>query len=153
MMRLNVDMKSSATMSIGEVARHFGLATHVLRHWESMGLLWPARAAGGRRQYGRSDLHRIAAILIGKEAGLALPDIRDILTTDIDRRREIQRRHRDELVRRLAKLQAALDLVEGGLTCEHEDIAACPNYRSLVAGRLGALDAELADMTGPSPSN
>ncbi|WP_340688600.1 MerR family DNA-binding transcriptional regulator [Amycolatopsis coloradensis] len=45
--RLNVDMKSS-TLSVGEVAERFGLATHVLRHWESVGLLKPARAAGSR---------------------------------------------------------------------------------------------------------
>jgi MerR family copper efflux transcriptional regulator len=138
MVRLNVDMKSSATMSIGEVAAHFGLATHVLRHWESMGLLWPTRATGGRRRYGRSDLHRVAAIMVSKEAGLALTDIRDILTiTDIEKRKEIQRRHRDELVRRLAKMQAALDLIEGGLTCDYEDITECPNYQSLVADRMG----------------
>jgi MerR HTH family regulatory protein len=37
-------MKSSATMTIGEVAGHFGLATDVLRHWETMGLLSLARA-------------------------------------------------------------------------------------------------------------
>lgn len=138
MMRLNADMKSSATMSIGEVAGHFGLATHVLRHWDSMGLLSPARATGGRRRYGPSDLHRVAAILVGKEAGLTLTDIRDMLTTtDIEKRRETQRRQRDELIRRIAKMQAALNLIEGGLTCEYEDITACPNYQSLVADRLG----------------
>jgi DNA-binding transcriptional MerR regulator len=126
-------------MSIGEVAGHFGQATHVLRHWESMGLLWPARATGGRRRYGRSDLHRVAAILVGKEAGLALTDIRDLLTiTDIEKRREIQRRHRDELVRRLEKIRAALNLVEGGLCCDYGDITECPHYQSLVADRMGA---------------
>jgi hypothetical protein len=49
-------------MSIGEIAGHFGLATHVLRHWETMGLLSPERAGGGRRRYGRSDLYRVAGI-------------------------------------------------------------------------------------------
>ena len=137
MLRLNVDMKSSATMGIGEVAGHFGLATHVLRHWETMGLLSPARGAGGRRRYRRSDLYRVASILLAKEAGFALTDIRDILTTaDIEKRRIIQRRHRDELLRRIAEMRAALDLIEGGLTCNYEDIAECPNYQSLVAGRM-----------------
>lgn len=137
MLRLNVDMKSSATMSIGEVADRFGLATHVLRHWETMGLLSPARVAGGRRRYGHSDLYRVASILLAKEAGLALTDIRDILTTaDVERRRAIQRRHRDGLVRRMDEIRAALDLIEGGLTCDHEDLAACPTFQSLVAARL-----------------
>ncbi|TDC94307.1 MerR family transcriptional regulator [Actinomadura sp. 7K507] len=130
-------MKSSATMSIGEVAGHFGLATHVLRHWETMGLLSPARAAAGRRRYGRSDLYRVASILLAKEAGLALTDIRDILTTaDVERRREIQRRHRDELARRIAEMQAALTFIEGGLACDYEDLTECPNYQSMIADRI-----------------
>ncbi len=130
-------MKSSPTLSIGEAAGQFGLPAHVLRHWETMGLLSPAREAGGRRRYGSSDLYRIAGILLAKEAGLALTDIRDILTTaDLETRRQITRRHRDELLRRIAEMQAALNLIEGGLTCQHEDITECPHYQALVAGRM-----------------
>jgi MerR family transcriptional regulator, copper efflux regulator len=136
-------MKSSATMSIGEVAGYFGLATHVLRHWETMGLLSPARAAGGHRRYGRSDLKRVAGILLAKGAGLALTDIRDILTTaDVQTRREITRRHRDELVRRIEEMRAALNLIEGGLTCDYEDITECANYQSLVADRMACTYRE-----------
>jgi len=137
MLRLNVDMKSSATMSIGEIAGHFGLATHVLRHWETMGLLSPTRATGGRRRYGRSDLYRVAGILLAKKAGLALTDIRDILmTADLEKRRHITRRHCNELLRRIAEMRAAVTLLEGGLACDYEDITECPNYQSLVAGRM-----------------
>jgi DNA-binding transcriptional MerR regulator len=125
-------------MSIGEVAGCFGLATHVLRHWETMGLLSPTRATGGRRRYARSDLYRVASILLAKEAGLALTDIRDILTiADVEQRRQITRRHRDELVRRIGEMRAALNLIEGGLACDYEDITECPNYQSLVADRMG----------------
>jgi MerR family transcriptional regulator, copper efflux regulator len=132
-------MKSSATMSIGEIAGHFGLATHVLRHWETMGLLSPARVTGGRRRYARSDLYRVAGILLAKEAGLALTDIRDILTTaDVEKRRKITRRHCDELVRRIAEMRAALNLLEGGLACGYEDITECPNYQSLIADRMAS---------------
>jgi len=130
-------------MSIGEVAGHFGLATHVLRHWETMGLLSPVRATGGRRQYGRSDLYRVAGILLAKEAGLALTDIRDILTTaDLEKRRKITRRHRDELVRRIEEMRAAINLLEGGLACGYEDITECPRYQSLVAGRIAGTYRE-----------
>jgi DNA-binding transcriptional MerR regulator len=142
-LRLHVNMKSSATMSIGEVAGHFGLATHVLRHWETMGLLSPARATGGRRRYARSDLHRVAGILLAKEAGLALTDIRDILTiADVEKRREITRRHRDELVRRIEEMRAALNLLEGGLACDYEDITECPHYQFLVAARMACAYRE-----------
>ena len=130
-------------MSIGEVAGQFGLATHVLRHWETMGLLSPARETGGRRRYGRSDLYRVAGILLAKEAGLALADIRDILTTaDLEKRRKITRRHRDELVRRIEEMRAALNFIEGALACGHEDITECPNYQSLLADRMARTCCE-----------
>jgi DNA-binding transcriptional MerR regulator len=64
-------MKSSE-MSIGELATRFGLAPHVLRHWESMGLLTPNRETGGQRRYDDADLARVAMILMGKEAGFGL---------------------------------------------------------------------------------
>jgi DNA-binding transcriptional MerR regulator len=54
---------------IGAVSERFGLATHVLRHWEAMGLLTPARDAAGRRRYKTADLTRVAVILRAKEAG------------------------------------------------------------------------------------
>jgi MerR family copper efflux transcriptional regulator len=138
-------------MSIGEAARHFGLATHVLRHWETMGLLSPTRATGGRRRYERSDLYRVASILLAKEAGLALADIRDILTAaDIEKRRKITRRHCDELVRRIEEMRAALNLLEGGLACDYEDITECPKYQSLVADRMACTYRENEQQHGSS---
>jgi hypothetical protein len=34
-------------------------------------------------------------------------------------------------------MQAALAFVEGGLACEYEDLTECPNYRAMVAERIG----------------
>ena len=39
----------SVIWSIGELAGRFGLETHVLRHWESEGLLDPERERSGYR--------------------------------------------------------------------------------------------------------
>lgn len=74
-------MKSSAELTIGELAERFGLATHVLRYWESRGLIEPARRAGGQRRYGRDALVRVALILMGKEAGLGLRSLGALLST------------------------------------------------------------------------
>ncbi len=63
-------MKSSGE-SIGEAAVRFGLETHVLRHWESAGLLRPGRDGAGRRRYADADAVRIAVILRNKAAGLS----------------------------------------------------------------------------------
>jgi DNA-binding transcriptional MerR regulator len=129
--RLNVDMKS-----IGEVAARFGLPTHVLRHWEAEGLLTPARV-GDRRRYTDADVYRVAAILISKEAGFGLADIQAMLAArSAPARHEVMARHRERLLARVARAQAALDMLEGGLECPHDDIMTCPHFQGLLANRL-----------------
>ena len=52
-----------------------GLETHVLRHWEDVGLLGPERDPAGRRRYSRDDLVRIAVIQRSKAAGMTLEQV------------------------------------------------------------------------------
>lgn len=143
-LQLNVNMKSRsrpATLTIGELAERFGLATHVLRHWESVGLLAPARAAGGQRRYRPVDLYRVAAILRAKEAGLALTDIHAMFsTTDPATRAAILRRERDNLAQRIADAQASLALIDAALRCRHGDVATCPHFQALLADRAGTVE-------------
>ncbi|OZM77056.1 MerR family transcriptional regulator [Pseudonocardia sp. MH-G8] len=130
-------------MTIGQVADHFGLPAHVLRHWESVGLLSPARVEGGRRRYTRDDLFQVASIVIMKRAGLPLPEIREFLTSiHTSARKDVLRRNHDALQVRMAALRSALDLLEAGLNCSHEDIATCPNARAHLA--------ELVDVPRPA---
>jgi len=137
MLRLNVNMKS-----IGEVADHFGLPTHVLRHWESVGLLSPTRVEGDRRRYTEDDMYRVASIVLTKRAGLPLPDIRAFLTaSEPTARKDVLRRNHSALKARMAALRSALDLLEAGLNCSHEDIVTCPNYR---AGLTELVDLQVA---------
>lgn len=129
-LRLNVDMKS-----IGEVAARFGLPAHVLRHWEAQGLLTPARD-GDRRRYDEADLSRVAAILISKEAGFGLAEIREMLDAgSASARQKVIARHQEKLLAQIARAQAALDMTEGG-PCPHDDIMECPHFQGLLADRL-----------------
>ena len=140
MLRLNADMKSSAAdMGIGEIAQRFGLATHVLRHWESMGLLAPARVTASRRRYGPADLYRVAVILRAKEAGFSLEDIGEMFAArDPAARTAVLRRRRAELAARIARAQASLELIDDALGCDHEDIATCPHFQAAIEARLGS---------------
>ncbi|MEV0591453.1 MerR family transcriptional regulator [Nonomuraea cavernae] len=138
-------MKSSATMSIGDVAARFGLAPHVLRHWESMGLLSPVRAEGDRRRYGPGDLYRVAVVLRAKKAGFGLDDIREMITTtDPAARRAVLSRHRAALARRIAQARASLELIDCALDCDHEDFMSCPNFQAM-------LDERISGTPGPPP--
>lgn len=133
-------MKSSPElMTIGQVAARFGLPAHVLRHWESVGLLAPARGVADRRRYRHDDLVRVASIVALKRAGMSLPDIGAFLDTlHTPARKDVLRRNRDEVKAKLAALQTALDLLEGGLRCRHEDITTCPTYQARMASLLDA---------------
>ncbi|MCC8246449.1 MerR family transcriptional regulator [Saccharothrix luteola] len=131
-------MKSSEEMSIGALADRFGLAAHVLRHWEDVGLLDPRRQANGRRRYGQADEARIAMILLAKDAGLGLDQIRLLFAATADRpaRRALYREHHDRLAGRIAALQASLSVLEHAMGCDAEDITACPDFRAKVAARI-----------------
>ncbi|MFE9169755.1 MerR family transcriptional regulator [Streptomyces kebangsaanensis] len=126
-------------MSIGALAERFGLATHVLRHWEAMGLLVPARNTAGHRRYRAADLARVAVILRAKEAGLSLDTIRSLVTpTDAVKRRNTLREKAEALRSRIAAAQAALELVECALGCDREDFTQCAHFQQVVADRAGA---------------
>jgi DNA-binding transcriptional MerR regulator len=136
-MRVNVDMKSSEQMSIGALAGRFGLATHVLRHWESVGLLAPARDTAGRRRYTAADVTRVAVILRAKDAGLSLEAIGTLTAGfDLGKRRDTLRREAEALRHRIATAQASLEFLEGALGCRHEDITDCPRFKRVVAERI-----------------
>ncbi|MFC6021365.1 MerR family transcriptional regulator [Plantactinospora solaniradicis] len=135
-------------MTIGDLAHRFGLATHVLRHWETMGLLAPGRDGAGKRRYGQADLMRVALILMGKEAGFGLRQLRTLLGTGnpMDHPEHL-RRHMAELDERIAKATAARQLIAHALSCPmpFDD---CPHAREQIAARIpppipsttGALD-------------
>ncbi len=113
----------TARYTIGEIGQRFGLAAHVLRHWEDVGLLAAARGSDGNRRYTDDDMARVAMIQLGKGAGMTLPQLREVLATTGDRqaRHDLLRRHRDILTERLDRARAALDLVDHALGCDAED--------------------------------
>jgi MerR family copper efflux transcriptional regulator len=111
--------------SIGELAARFGLATHVLRHWEDVGLLVPRRRVAGRRVYDDTHVARVAEIQLCKAAGFTLDDIREL----------------DDPARRRAKLESQLaeKMLEHGLRCRHPDHRACPRFQEMVLARVDGV--------------
>jgi MerR family copper efflux transcriptional regulator len=124
----------SEEMTIGELAARFGLATHVLRHWEAMGLLTPVARVNGRRRYHQEHVYLVALILRCKEAGLSLGQLREFLSApDASTRRALFEHHRAALQRRIAQAQAAKAMIEHALECSYEDFTQCPNFKRSVA--------------------
>ncbi|MBW0273945.1 MerR family transcriptional regulator [Nocardia sp. MH4] len=140
--------------TIGTAAARFGLATHVLRHWEDRGLLTPGRDSAGRRRYRDTDLDTIAMIVLGKKAGLSLDDLALLFTQAPDRvtRRQVLHAHRARLADQLARTRAALDAVTHVLDCDAEDFRTCPHFRDQVAAVRSPRAAHPALLGNPAPT-
>ena len=128
-------MKSSRIemdWSIGDAAGRFGVETHVLRHWEDVGLLRPDRDGAGRRRYARDDVVRIAVIIRSKAAGMSLDQIGVLLDSDAPDRHRILQEHIADLDRRMAEMRQAREMAEHSYACRAHDIATCPGFRKHV---------------------
>jgi MerR family copper efflux transcriptional regulator len=140
-------MKSSPqeiSWSIGEIASRFELETHVLRHWEDVGLLSPARDTAGRRRYGRDDLVRVAVVIRSKAAGMSLDQIAVMLDAGSEDRHRILQEHLDDLARRMQEMARSREMTQHAMDCRAHDVATCPHFRAgvedLLAGtRTGFL--------------
>ncbi|SDS13541.1 MerR family transcriptional regulator [Agrococcus carbonis] len=129
-------MKSSAVLAqwtIGELAERFELATHVLRHWESEGLLAPVRDAGGRRRYGEADAYRVATILASKAAGMSLEQVRAMLDGASRERHRVLDAHLADIDASIAALERSRAMALHALECRAHDVATCPSFRAHVA--------------------
>lgn len=68
--------------TLGQIARRVGLARTSVLHYEALGLLLPCgRTPSGYRHYGEAELERLRHIRRLRDAGLALADIRVLLTS------------------------------------------------------------------------
>lgn len=125
-------MKSSAESpwSVGEVAARFELPTNVLRHWETVGLLRPARDPAGRRRYGEDEVVRIAVIQRSKAAGMTLEQIGVLLDDGSAGRHHVLQEHLDDLDRRMEEMRRSREMTEHAMRCRSHDIATCPRFRA-----------------------
>ncbi|MGH8127202.1 MAG: MerR family transcriptional regulator [Gammaproteobacteria bacterium] len=74
-------------MQIGETSRVSGFSPDTLRYYEKLGLLPPvAHNAAGRRDYGKSDLSRLAFIRRARAARFTLAEIKTLLELRDSRR-------------------------------------------------------------------
>ena len=110
---------SSATFTIGELAREFDLTTRAIRFYEDCGLITPQRS-GRNRVYSLRDRTRLKLTLRGKRLGLTLAEVKelvDMYESPRDTQPQLKKflvvlaTHREQLEQQLADLHATLDEV------------------------------------------
>lgn len=122
--------------SVGQVAERFDLATNVLRHWEDVGLLSPARDSADRRRYNRDDVVRVAVIQRTKAAGMTLEQIGVLLDSAARGRHELLEAHVADLERRMEEMRIAREMTLHAFECKEHDLTSCPGFTGWVEDKL-----------------
>ena len=67
-------------LTIGELSRRAGVKVPTIRYYEQTGLMSePERSEGNQRRYTQSDLDRLTFIRHGRDLGLSVEAIRDLI--------------------------------------------------------------------------
>ena len=118
---------------IGDFARHGRVSVRMLRHYDAVGLLRPARVdpVTGYRSYGAAQLARLNRVVALKELGFTLQQVQSILDDTVTaeelhgmlrlRRAQLQTQISDDTAR-LANVEARLRVIEQEGTMPTQDI-------------------------------
>lgn len=97
---------------IGDTADLLGVTVRTLRHWDQIGLLSPQwRTVGGHRLYTAEDIGRAHRILVYREAGVGLDEVRQLLDGKSDERSQLMRQRKvlEEKASHLRQMIGAVD--------------------------------------------
>ena len=133
-------------MTIAEVSRKYDISADTLRYYERIGLIPPVpRTRGGLRDYGEESCGWIQLMKCMRAAGVQIEALIEYVDrvqqgdATLDARKALLVEQRDQLVSRMAEMQASLDLLnqkidryeQGMMTAEQQ-------LRRLHAEREGA---------------
>ncbi|GAA3633815.1 MerR family transcriptional regulator [Streptomyces chitinivorans] len=141
--------------NIGDFARHGRVSVRMLRHYDAIGLLRPARTdpVSGYRFYEAGQLARLNRVIALKDLGFTLEQVRTILDErpDTEELRGMLRLRRAELedavaaaTARLARVEARLRSIESEGHMPTEDVV----VKSIPPVRVAELSG-IADSFGP----
>ena len=133
-------------MTIAEVSRKYDISADTLRYYERIGLIPPVpRTRGGLRDYGEESCGWIQLMKCMRAAGgqiEALIEYVDLFQqgdATLDARKALLVEQRDQLVSRMAEMQASLDLLNQKIArYEQGMMTAEQQLRRLHAEREGA---------------
>jgi len=131
-------------LTIGAVAEMAGKSPSAIRYYEQIGLLPPPVRVSGQRRYGASTVRALAVIETAQRAGLALDEIKVLLSAApgdrpaIARLRDVASRKLPEVVALIERSEVVRGWLECAVRCECPDLDQCPLFDEPALGRLRA---------------
>ena len=109
-------------MTVGEVSTLLGVSVRALHHWDETGLVHPSRrSAVGYRLYCEADIMRIQQVLVYRQTGMNLADIKMVLDepetdamTHLRRQRELVQGQISHLQQMLSSIDMVMDMQQSG---------------------------------------
>ncbi len=128
-------------MNIGEAADITGLPAKTIRYYEDIGLIRPARAANGYRDYDDKDVHRLAFIQRSRSLGFTIDECRSLLSLYEDKERassDVKALAIDK-IREIDRKLLELKSLRGTLktladNCHGDDRPDCPIINEIAGG-------------------
>lgn len=99
-------------MNIGEAATLSGLPAKTIRYYEDIGLIRPARAENGYRDYAETDAHKLTFLARARGLGFTIEECRNLLSLYEDQGRasadvkRIASGHLEDIDRKIVELQS-----------------------------------------------
>ena len=124
-------------LTIGEVAGLAHKSPSAIRYYEQIGLLPEPVRVNGRRRYDAGVVRTLAVIETGQRAGLALDEIKVLLSVSpddpaaIDRLHEVADRKLPEIVALIERSELVRGWLECAARCECPNLRECPLFDDL----------------------
>ena len=122
-------------LTIGKLAKHCHVNVETIRYYQRIGLLRIPEAQGSYRYYSEQDIETLNFIQKGKDAGLQLNEIQELLQLQLDDREQVRHVIEQRLAKidqRIHELQALKNhLVTWIDHCKSTQDSNCPILREL----------------------
>jgi MerR family redox-sensitive transcriptional activator SoxR len=120
-----------ATLTIGQLAKRFGLKTSAIRYYEANGVLPEPARISGQRRYGPDAVRRLEVLDVAKRAGFSLDEARVLLQSGdagspaFEAVRELATRKLPEIDALIARAQAMRSWLLTATDCSCESLDVC----------------------------
>jgi len=124
----------AALLAIGELAALAGKRPSAIGYCEQIGLLPPPARVAGQRRYHHRTVRTLAVIDTGQRAGLALDEIKLLLSASpddgeaIDRLRKVADRQLPQITALIERSQLVRHWLECAARCQCPNLDQCPLF-------------------------